>query len=201
MFIWFCSNESFCCNSSLLEDMFATCCCRYTLVSVNYVKVYLSTTKASEKFATALLRFFSSATFPVKPCCWYVLDCISFWIIYSLLKHQRNLLNVFWISGRIIYSLCANWYFQMASIKVYAAFISCSSLNAVPPAIAKFWHSSIYLKMSAIGRSEAMGVVRRVVFTCNTDGIMCPYDWYKWINIYWSYLTPNPNIAEWIPAK
>ena len=64
----------------------------------------------------------------------------------------------------------------MASIKVSAAFISCSYVNDVPPAIAKRCHSSICLKMSAIGRCEAMGVVRRVVFTYNAAGLMRPYD-------------------------
>ena len=64
----------------------------------------------------------------------------------------------------------------MASIKVSAAFISCSDVNAVPPAIAKRWNYSICLKMSAIGRCEDMGVVRRVVFTCNAAGLMRPYD-------------------------
>ena len=63
----------------------------------------------------------------------------------------------------------------MAIIKVSAAFISCSAVNAVPPDIAKRWHSLICLKMSAIGRCDAMGVVRRVVFTCNAAGLMRPY--------------------------
>ena len=60
----------------------------------------------------------------------------------------------------------------MASVKVSYAFIMFSAVNAVPPDIAKRWHSSICLKMSAIGRCEAIGVVRRVVFTCNAAGIM-----------------------------
>ena len=55
----------------------------------------------------------------------------------------------------------------MASIKVSTAFISCSVVNAVSSAIVEHWHSSIFLKMSAVGRCEAMGVVRRVVFTCD----------------------------------
>ena len=69
MFIWFCSAKSFCCNSSLLEDIFATCCCIYALVSVNCVKADLSAAEACAKFATALLRFFSSTTFSTKLCC------------------------------------------------------------------------------------------------------------------------------------
>ena len=69
MFIWFCSSERFFCNLSLSEDMFATCCCRYALVSVNFVKADLSAADDCENFATALLRFFSSTTFPAKPCC------------------------------------------------------------------------------------------------------------------------------------
>ena len=201
MFIWFCSAKSFCCNSSLLEDMFATCCYRYAIVSINSMNADLSASDACAKFATVSLGFFSSTTFPAKPCCWAVLNCISFWIIYSLLKRKQNSLKVFWISGRLIHSLYANWYFPVEIIKVYPAFISCSAVNAVPPAIAKCWHFSICLKMSAIGRYEAMGVVRRVVFTCNAAGIMRPYDWYKWRNISWSDLTPKPNIAEWILAK
>ena len=64
----------------------------------------------------------------------------------------------------------------MASIKVYAAFVFFSAVNAVPPVVAKRWHSSICLKISAIGRCEAMGVVQQVLFTCNTDGIMRLYD-------------------------
>ena len=82
-----------------------------------------------------------------------------------------------------MHSLYYNGYFPVASIKVAATFISCSDVNNVPPAIAKRWHSSICLKMSAIGRCEAMGVVRRVVFTCNADGLMCQYDLYKLRNI------------------
>ena len=159
--------------------MFATCCCRYALVSVNFVKADTSAAGACAKFATASLRFFSSTTFPAKPCCWAVLDCISFWIIYSLLKRKRNSLKVFWISGRLIHSLYANWYFPVVSIKVYADFINCSAVNAVPPAIVKRWHSSICLKMSAIGRWEAMVVVRQVLFTYSAVGLMRPYDWYK----------------------
>ena len=77
---------------------------------------------------------------------------------------------------RLIPSLYANIYFPVVSIKFSAAFISCSDVNAVPPAIAKRWHYSISLKMSAIGRCEAMGVVRKVVFTCNTSGLIHPYD-------------------------
>ena len=64
----------------------------------------------------------------------------------------------------------------MASIKVSSAVINFSAVNAVPPAIAKRWHSSIFLKMSAIGRCKAMDVVRQVVFNCNSAGIMRPYD-------------------------
>ena len=64
----------------------------------------------------------------------------------------------------------------MASIKLSAAFISFPAVNAIPLAIAKRWHSSICLKMSAIGRCEAMGVVRGVVFTCNAAVIMRLYD-------------------------
>ena len=60
-------------------------------------------------------------------------------------------------------------------IKVSAAFICCSAVNTVPPAIVKRWNSSIFIKMSAIGRCEAMSVVRQVVFTCNADGLMRPY--------------------------
>ena len=69
MFIWFCSAKRFCCNSSLLEDMFATGCCIYKLVSVNFVKAYLSAADACAKFATMSLRLFYSTTFPAKPCC------------------------------------------------------------------------------------------------------------------------------------
>ena len=143
MFIWFCYAKSFCCNSSLLEDMCATCCCRYALVSVNCLKTYLSDAEDLAKFATALLRFFSSSTFPVKSCCWAILDCISFLIIYSLLKRKRNSLKVSWISRRLIHSLYANCYFPVASNKVSYAFIICSAVNAVPPATEKRWHSSI----------------------------------------------------------
>ena len=64
----------------------------------------------------------------------------------------------------------------MAIIKVSDAFISCSAVNAVPPDIAKRLHSSICLKTSAIGSCEAMGVVRRVVFTYNAAGLMLPHD-------------------------
>ena len=71
----------------------------------------------------------------------------------------------------------------MASIKVAAAFISCSAVNAVPPDIAKRWHSSVCLKMSAIGSCEVMGVLRRVVFHCNGAGLMCPHDSDQWRNI------------------
>ena len=97
-------------------------------------------------------------------------------MIYSLLKRKRNSLKLFWIAGRLIHSLFAIWYFPVAIIKVSDAFISSSAVNAVPPAIAKRWHSSIFRNMSAIGRCEAMGVVRRVVFTCNAAGLMRPYD-------------------------
>ena len=156
--------------------MCATCCCRYALVSVNCVKSDLSAAEACAKFATTLLRFFSSYTFTAKPCCWAVLDDISFWIIYSLLKRKRNSLKVSWISRRLIHSLYANCYFPVASNKVSYAFIICSAVNAVPPATEKRWHSSICLKISAIGRYEAMGVGRRFVFTCNADSLMRPYD-------------------------
>ena len=64
----------------------------------------------------------------------------------------------------------------MAIIKLSTDFISCSDVNAVTPAIAKRWNSLICLKMSGIGRFEAMGVVRLVVFTCNTDELMRLYD-------------------------
>ena len=201
MFIWFCSAKSFCYNSSLLEDMFAACFFKYALLSVNCVKSDLSATEACEKFSTALLRFFYSTLFPAKLCCRAVLDCILFWIMYSLLKRKLNSLNVFWIAGRFIHSLYANWYFPVASIKVSADIINCSAVNAVPYAIGKRWHSSICLKMSAIGRCEAMGVVRWVVFTCSAAGLMILYDWYKWINISCSYINPKPNIAKWIPAN
>ena len=108
MFIWFCSAESFCCDSSFLEDMFATCFCRYVFVSVNFVKTYLSAADTCVKFATASLSFFSSATFSVKLCYWDGLDYISLWIIYSLLKRKRNLLKVFCIAGRLINFLYSN---------------------------------------------------------------------------------------------
>ena len=122
-----------------------------------------------------LLRLFSSTIFPAKPCCWSVMDCISFWIIYSLLKRKRNSLKVFWVSGRLIHSIYVYLYFPVMSIKVSADFINFSAMNAVPHDIVKRWHSSICLKMSAIGRCEVMGVVRRVVFTCNASVIMRPY--------------------------
>ena len=64
----------------------------------------------------------------------------------------------------------------MANIKVSAASINCSDMNSVPSAIVKRWHSSICLKMSTIGRCEAMGVVKQVIFTCNAAELMCPYD-------------------------
>ena len=64
----------------------------------------------------------------------------------------------------------------MVSIKVSVAFISCSSVNTVPLDIAKLWRSSICLKISAIGKCGAMGVLRRVTFTCNAAGLMGPYD-------------------------
>ena len=69
MFICFFSAESFWCNSSLLEDIFAKCCCRYAFVYVNCLKADMSATEACEKFYTASLRLFSFTTFPVKPCC------------------------------------------------------------------------------------------------------------------------------------
>ena len=59
----------FCCNSSFLEDMFATCCCRYALVSVNCVKSDLSAADACANIVTDSLRLFLSTTFPTKPCC------------------------------------------------------------------------------------------------------------------------------------
>ena len=96
--------------------------------------------------------------------------------MYLLLKRKRNPLQVFWIDGRNIHSLYANCYFSVASTKVYDDFINGSDVNVVPPAIAKRSHSSIRLKMSAIGRCEEMDAVRQVVFTCNASGIMCPYD-------------------------
>ena len=137
MFIWFCSAEGFCCNPSLLEDMFAMCCCRYALLSINYVKADLYAAASCAKFSTASLRLFSSTTFPAKPCWLAVLDCISILIIYSMLKRKRNPLKVFWISRRLNHYLYANRYFPVESIKVSDVFISCSAVNAVPPAIAK----------------------------------------------------------------
>ena len=175
-FYLFFSAKHLCCNSSLLEDMCAMCCCRYALVSFNCVKANISASEAYENFATPLLRLFYSFIFPVNPCCWDVLDCISFWIIYSLLKRKRNSLKVFWISGILIHYLYANLYFPLASINVSAVFINCSAVNTVTPAIVKRWHSPICLKMSAIGRCEVMGVVGRVVFTSNSSGLMRQYD-------------------------
>ena len=134
MFIWFCSTKSCCCDSSLLEDMCATCFCRYTLVSVNCVKADLSDTESCANLATASLRIFSYSTFPANSCCWAVLYCISFWIMYSLSKRKRNLLKVFWIDGRLIHSLYAYLYFPLVSTKVSAAFINCSAVNTVPSA-------------------------------------------------------------------
>ena len=181
--------------------MCVTCCFRYALVSVNCVKADLSAAEYCAMLATVSMRFFYSSTFPVNPCFWAVLDCISFWIMYSLLKRKQNLLKVFWISGGIIHSIYANRYFPVASTKLSAAFINCSDVNAVPPSIAKRWHYSNCLKWSEIGRCDAMGVVMRVVFTCNSDGIKRPYNWYKWRNTFWSDLAPKPNVEEWLPAK
>ena len=64
----------------------------------------------------------------------------------------------------------------MAIIKVSSAFISCSAVNDVFTAIAKRQHFAICLKMSAIGRCEAMGVVMRVLFNCNAAEIMRTYN-------------------------
>ena len=201
MFILFCSAESFCCNSSFFKDIYSTCFFIYALLSVNCVKYDIYAYDACAKFSTASLRLFYSATFPVNPCCWAVLYWISFWIIYSLSKRKRNSLKVFCIAGRRIHYQYSNRYFQVDIIKVSSAFISCSAVNNFPPSIAKRWHSSICLKIGTVGRCEAMGVVRRVVFTCNYAGLIRPYDWYKCKNIYLSDLTPKPNTAEWIPAK
>ena len=74
MFIWFCSAKRFCCNLSLLEDMCATYCCRYALVSANCVKSDLSTAEACANFTTASLRLFSYFIFPAKPYRCAVLD-------------------------------------------------------------------------------------------------------------------------------
>ena len=117
--------------------------------------VSLSDAVADAKFATASSRFpdaVSCDTLPTKPCCCAVVDCISFWIWYSWENRNRKLLNVFWAGGSAIQSRYANWYLPHARINVSAALISCCAVNAAPPAVANLWHSSICLKIRAIGR-------------------------------------------------
>ena len=86
-------------------------------------------------------------------------------------------------------------------MRVSSALMSCGFVKAAPPAVANLWQSSIWQKISAIGKWGGTGVVSLVVLACNALGLIHPYDWYRWRKISWSVLTPNPSVSEWIPAR